>query len=122
MSKTKLVLGFAILVLAVSTVGQIGVAEWDNLELQDDFRDVSSMAGARIGVNAPQSDDDLRNAIVRKAYRRGIYLEPKQVTVRRTGTPEAPVVWIGADYEVRVTLPGYSFPLHFTPSSAKKGS
>ena len=41
--------------------GQIGVAEWTNLQLQDDLRDISSSLGPRIGLADPQSDEDLRN-------------------------------------------------------------
>jgi hypothetical protein len=120
MGKTKLVVGLAAVGLAIATGGQVGVAEWSNLQFQDDLRDVSSMAGTRMGVTAPLSDDELRNTVIKKAYQRGISLEPKQVTVVRSGPAEAPQIYLAADYEASVTLPWYSFPLHFTPSSTKR--
>jgi hypothetical protein len=40
--------------------------------------------------------------------------------VTRIGTPGAPAVYVGADYSVPVSLPGYSLVLHFTPSSGNK--
>ncbi len=120
MGKTKLVLGLAAVGLAIATGGQVVVAEWSNLQFQDDLQDVSSMAGTRMGVTAPLSDDDLRSTIIRKAYQRGISLEPKQVKVVRSGPAEAPNIYLAADYQVNVNLPWYFFPLHFTPSSTKK--
>jgi hypothetical protein len=57
--------------------------------------------------------------VIRKAKSHEIQLEPEQVTVQRTGTVTAPVIYLVADYKVRVTLLGCSFTLHFKPSSAK---
>jgi hypothetical protein len=37
--------------------------------------------------------------------------------VRRSGTLKDPVVYLAADYQTRVRVLGYSFTLHFTPSS-----
>ena len=47
-------------------------------------------------------------------------LAPEQITVQRIGTPGAPAVFVAADYSVPVSLPGYSFVLHFTPSSGNR--
>ena len=49
------------------------------------------------------------------------YAGPGSVTVQRIGTPGAPAVYVAADYSVPVSLPGYSFTLHFTPSSGNRG-
>jgi len=48
-------------------------------------------------------------------------LLPEQITVQRIGSPGAPAVYVAADYSVPVTLPGYSFSLHFNPSSGNRG-
>jgi hypothetical protein len=48
-------------------------------------------------------------------------LTPAQVTVQHIDTPGAPAVYVAADYSVPISLPGYSFTLHFTPSSGNKG-
>lgn len=121
MGKVKLILGFALMALAVMFVWQIAAAELANFELQDDLQDLAALTGARIGLAAPSTDDDLRGAVIRKAKAYEIELDPKQVMVQRTGTAEAPVLYLAADYEVSVNLPGYSFTLHFTPSGRKKG-
>ena len=48
-------------------------------------------------------------------------LSPEQITIQRIGTPGVLGVYVAADYSVPVTLPGYSFTLHFTPSSGNRG-
>ena len=120
MRKVKLILGVAVIAVALMAGGQIGLAEWTNLEFQDDLHDVSASLGQRIGMVAPQSDEEIRNLVIRKADRRGISLEPSQVTVQRSGSREAPVIYLAVEYDVPVNLPGYSFSLHFSPSSAPK--
>jgi hypothetical protein len=59
--------------------------------------------------------------VVKKAQEHQIALTPENVTVQRIGTPGALAVYVAADYTVPVTLPGYSFTMHFTPSSGNKG-
>ena len=63
---------------------------------------------------------DLIDAVMKKAQEHQITLAPEQVTVQRIGTPGAPAVYVAADYSVPVNLPGYSFTLHFTPSSGNR--
>jgi hypothetical protein len=73
------------------------------------------------GANPHTTDQDLVDAVVKKAREHDITLAPEQVTVQHIGTPGAPAVYVAAEYSVPVTLPGYSFTLHFTPSSGNKG-
>ena len=120
MGKPKIILGLAVLGLAVIAGWRITSCELANLELQSDLRDFAAQVGARIGLDAPRTDEDLRAAVIRKAKEYEIQLEPEQVTVQRTGTGNASVVYLAVDYKVRVNLFGYSFTLHFTPSSMKK--
>ena len=61
------------------------------------------------------------DAVMKKAQEHQITLAPEQVTVQRIGTPGAPAVYVAADYNVPVVLPGYSFSLHFNPSSGNRG-
>jgi len=74
---------------------------------------------ARIGLVDFNTDNDFRSAVIRKAEQYDIYLQPEQITVRRSGTLKEPIIYLAADYKARVRLPGYSFTLHFTPSSAQ---
>jgi hypothetical protein len=119
MGKVKLILGLAVLALAIIAGWQIASCELANLELHEDLHDLAAQAGVRIGLVSSSTDDELRDAVIRKAKSHEIQLEPEQVTVQRTGTVTAPVIYLVADYKVRVTLLGCSFTLHFNPSSAK---
>ena len=119
MPRIKVMAFVAAIALAVWVGGQIGYCEWANVQLQEDLHDIASQAGTRIGYLAPRSDDDFRDAVVRKAKEHDIHLEPSQVSVQRTETGTTSTVSLAADYRSPVKLPGFSFALHFTPSSAK---
>jgi hypothetical protein len=119
MGKVKFSLGLVVLALAIISGWQITSYGLANLELHEDLRDLAAQAGARIGLVSFSTDEELRDAVIRDAKRHEIQLEPGQVTVQRTGTAPAQIIYLAADYKVRVTLPGCSFILHFHPSSAK---
>jgi len=121
MGKVKTILGCALFALLASTGWQIGACELANYELQDELKDLASLNSARIGLAAPSSDDDLREAVIGKARAHDIALEPGQVNVERSGTAEASVVYLAVHYRARVVLPGYSFTLSFAPTSRSKG-
>ncbi len=119
MGKAKLIVGLAVLALAVVAGWGIASCELANFELHEDMRDLVAQIGGRIGLTPWSTDEDLRSAVIRKAKEHEIQLEPGQVTVQRTGSKEAPIIYLAADYKVRVKLLGFSFTFHFTPSSAK---
>jgi hypothetical protein len=119
MGKAKLILGVAVLALAIFSCWQIGACELANFELHDDLRDLAAQGGAQIGLAAPNSEDELRSAVKREAKRHGIHLEPQQVTVRLKGTAYAPIYYLAVDYEAPVMRPGYSLTFHFHPTSTK---
>jgi hypothetical protein len=73
------------------------------------------------GSNPHTTDQELIDSIIKKAADHQITLAPESVTVQRIGTPGSPAVYVAADYSVPVNLPGYSFTLHFNPSSGNKG-
>jgi len=119
MRNLKLVLGLAVLAFFGVAGWQIASCELANIQLRADMRDLAAQVGTRIGLTAQSTDEDFRRAVLGKAQEHEIQLEPEQVTVERTGTGEAPIIYLAADYKVRVKLPGFSFTFHFTPSSAK---
>ncbi len=119
MQRAKLIVGIAVLALAIIAGWPIASYELANMELHEDLRDLAAQTGAHIGLNSFNTDEDFRNAVIRAARRYEIQLEPEQVTVQRTGTTQAPFIYLAADYNVRVTLAGCSFTFHFHPSSAK---
>jgi hypothetical protein len=117
--KAKLLLGLVVLALAVAVGWQVAASEIANLELQTDMRDIAAQVAAHIGLEAPSSDEDLRNAVIHKAAEHDIQLGPEQVTVQHTGAGKAAIVILSVDYKATIKLPGYSFTLHFAPSTSK---
>ena len=120
MRKAKIILGLAVLGLALIAGWQIASCELANLEFQSDLRDIAAEIAARIGLSSPTTDEDLRNLVIHKAERYEIQLQPDQITVQHMGTGDQSTVYLVVDYKVRVNLPVYSLTLHFTPSSTKK--
>jgi hypothetical protein len=109
--------GFLVIVAVIYSGFQIVPPELINYSFQDDLRNIA-MVGAS---NPHQSDEDLRAQVMKKAQEHDLQLTPEQVTVQRINTPGVPSVYLAADYSVSVNLPGYSFNMHFTPSSGNKG-
>lgn len=88
-----------------------------NYSFQDDLKNIAMTGGA----NPRETDQQLQEQVIRKAADHDIVLTPEQVTIQRISTPGLLAVYVAADYSVPVNLPGYSFTLHFTPSSGNKG-
>ena len=112
----KTIVVTAALALALVVGWRVGSDEVANFELQGDLQDLASPNYIRYAP--PRSDDDLRAAVIHQAKELGIQLTPEQVTVqhRDSGTPP---LYLAVDYRVPVDLPGFSFSMHFTPSSTK---
>jgi len=117
MGSVKAIVGLLAIIGAVYCGFQIVPPEMTNYSFQDDLRSVAIIGGA----NPHQTDQDLMDAVMKRAREHDITLTPEQITVQRIGTPGAPAVFVSVDYSVPVSLPGYSFTLHFTPSSGNKG-
>ena len=115
-----------LMILAVlSFVGlggwKAGLWEFDNMQLQADMLDLASGVSSYSSYSLPRSDEDFRQAVIRKALEHDIQLQPAQVTVRRTTNGNNQIMFLAATYSEPVNLPYYSFELHFHPTSEKKG-
>jgi hypothetical protein len=117
MGTVKAIGGFLVIIACVYVGFQIVPPELTNYSFQDDLKNVAMMGGS----NAHTTDQELIDAVVKKAQEHQIALAPESVTVQRIGSPGALAVYLAADYSVPVSLPGYSFTLHFTPTSGNKG-
>lgn len=117
MGTLKAITGILAIVAAIYALFQVVPPELANYSFQDDLRQVAMMGGS----NPHTTDQELIDSVVKKAQDHQITLAPEAVTVQRIGTPGSPAVYVAADYSVPVSLPGYSFTLHFTPSSGNKG-
>jgi hypothetical protein len=117
MGTFKALVGFLVVVGAIYGGFQIIPPELSNYSFQDDLRNVALVGGA----NPRLTDQELVDSVLKKAREHEIALTPEHVTVQRIGTPGMNAVYLTADYSVPVSLPGYSFSLHFTPTSGNKG-
>lgn len=117
MGTLKAIVGFLAIIGLIYAGFQIIPPELSNYSFQDDLRNIALTAGA----NPHTTDQDLLDTVIKKAQEHQITLAPEEVTVQHIGTPGMVAVYVAADYKVPVSLPGYSFTLHFTPSSGNKG-
>ena len=117
MGTVKALLGFLGIIGLIYCGFQIIPPELTNYSFQDDLRNIAMVGRA----NPHETDQELVDSIMKKAQEHQITLAPEQITIQRIGTPGAPAVYVAADYNVPVSLPGYSFSLHFTPSSGNRG-
>ena len=113
----KYVFRIALVVAVIMAGWEILAPEVTNMIFQDELHDSAAQIGYRTGVAPLNSDEVIRNIVIRKAEKHDIELNPKQVTVQRTGMGESTTWYVAVDYTVKVDLLVYSFPLHFTPSS-----
>jgi len=117
MGTVKAIVGFLAIIAVIYAGFQIIPPELTNYSFTDDLRNIAMVGGS----NPHTTDQELVDAVIKKAQEHEISLTPERVTVTRIGTPGAPAVYVAVDYSVPVSLPGYSFVLHFTPSSGNKG-
>ena len=112
-------MGVAVAYLFLATCWQVGACEVGYLELREDMKDLASQFGGRIGFAPPSSDEDFRQQVIHHAEKDGIELAPEQVTVQRSGSGAYASIYLAADYTKTIHLPGFSFTLHFTPTSKR---
>lgn len=117
MGSLKAIIGIVVVAAVVYAAFQVIPPELSNYSFQDDLRNIALSASA----NPRTTDQALIDAVIRKAEEHQIPLSPEQVSVQHIGAVGMPAIYVAADYSVPVTLPGYSFKLHFTPSSGNKG-
>lgn len=117
MGTVKAIIGFLAIIGLVYAGFQVIPPEMTNYSFTDDLRNIAMVGGS----NPHETDQQLVEDVIKKAQEHDITLAPEHVTVQRIGTPGAPAVYVAVDYSVPVSLPGYSFTLHFTPTSGNKG-
>jgi hypothetical protein len=117
MGVIKLLTGFLAVAAVVICLFQVVPPIMANFGFQDDLRTIALIDGS----NLTKTDDDIRNDVMRKAKEHDLPLDPKQVTVQRINSPGLAAAYVTADYTVTLSLPGYSFDMHFTPNSGNKG-
>jgi hypothetical protein len=117
MGIVKALVGFLAITAVVVCLFQVVPPIMANYSFQDDLKTIVLMDGTSL----TKTDDDIRNDVLRKAREHELPIAEKQVTVQRINTPGIAAIYVATDYTVTVTLPGYSFDMHFTPNSGNKG-
>jgi hypothetical protein len=113
----KACLGFLAIAAVVVCLFQVAPPMLANYSFSDDLKTVAMMDSA----NLQKTDDEIRNDVIRKAKEHDLPIEAKQVTVQRINTPGLSAVYVAAEYTIPINLPGYSFDMHFEPTSGNKG-
>jgi hypothetical protein len=113
----KYIFGITIVVAAITAGGKMFEPQFTNVLFQDDLRDTAAQLGWRTGLSPPNSDEDLRNIVIRKAASHEIRLAPEPVLVRHSGTGERTTWYIAVDYTALVNLLVYSYTVHFNATS-----
>jgi hypothetical protein len=116
MGTLKALGGFLAIIFVVGACFEVAPPLMANYSFQDDLRNVALMDSG----NFQKTDDDIRNDVLRKAKDQNLPIDAKQITVQRISTPGMSAVYVAADYTVTVSLPGYSFDMHFNPTSGNK--
>ncbi len=113
----KACVGFLAIAAVVVGLFQVAPPILANYSFSDDLKTIALMDSA----STQKTDEDVRNDVLRKAKEHDLPIEPKQITVQRITSPGLSVVYVAADYSVTISLPGYSFDMHFNPTSGNKG-
>src|ERR1035437_4825190 len=112
----KACLGFLAIAAVFVGLFQVAPPMLANYSFTDDLRTVAMLDSS----NLQKTDEDVRADVLRKAKDHDLLIEPKPVTVQRINTPGLSAVYVAADYSVTISLPGYSFDMHFNPTSGNK--
>jgi hypothetical protein len=119
--KTLVRLLIAAAVLAtVAVVWQIASAHVAHNLLLSDLREATAQIGGRIGLDAPSTEDDFKNLVIKRATDHGIVLTPDQITVERIQSNDDST-WglkVSTTYDVAIGFFGITYPMHFTASAS----
>jgi hypothetical protein len=116
MGTIKALTGFLAILFVVVGCFEVAPPMMANYSFTDDLKNVSLMDSG----NLQKTDEDVRNDVMRKVKEQNLPIEPKQVTVQRINTPGMSALYVAADYSVTISLPFYSFEMHFNPNSGNK--
>jgi hypothetical protein len=110
----------AAIVAALAVVWQIAWANIAHNLLQSDLREATAQIGGRIGLDAPSTEDDFKNLVIKRAADHGIVLTPDQIIVERIQSNDDST-WglkVSTAYDVAIGFFGLTYPMHFTASAS----
>ncbi len=116
MATVKAIGGVLAILFVIYACFQIAPPMMANYSFQDDLRQVALMDSG----NFQKTEDDVRNDVLKRAKEHDLPIDARQIIVQRINTPGMSALYVAADYTVPISLPGYSFDMHFTPNSGTK--
>ena len=116
MGSLKLVTGIFVMVAAVYLIAVLAPPFFSNYQFEDAMR-----TEAQMDTYNTKTEDQIRDAIFRKAQDLDVPVSREQIKVQRSGVTGTGSISIEAPYIVHVSLPGYPMDLNFDPSSRNKG-
>ncbi len=117
MGTVKAIFGILVIVALIYVGIQVVPAYFENYEFQDFLQNE-----ALTSTYTTKTEDAIRDSVMKKAADLDIPLTKEGLKVTRVGSMGSGSVSITTNYTVRVSLPGYSFDLHFNPSSSNKST
>lgn len=116
MSSIKMMIGIFVIVAAVYLGVELVPPYFENYQFQDAVKNE-----ATLDSYTSKTENDIRNAVFRKAQELDIPIAEDQIHVQRQGTQGSAVIFISAPYVVHIDLPGYPMDLHFDASTTNHG-
>ena len=116
MATVKAIGGVLAILFVIYACFQIAPPMMANYSFQDDLRQVALMDSG----NFQKTEDDVRNEVLKRAKEHDLPIDARQIIVQRVNSPGMSALYVAADYTVPISLPGYSFDMHFTPNSGTK--
>jgi|SRR5450631_1066517 hypothetical protein len=116
MGSLKLVAGIFVMVASVYLIAVLAPPFFSNYQFEDAIR-----TEAQMDTYNTKTEDQIRDAIFRKAQDLDVPVSREQIKVQRSGVTGTGSISIEAPYIVHVSLPGYPMDLNFDPSSRNKG-
>jgi hypothetical protein len=116
MGSLKLVLGIFVMVASVYLIAVLAPPFFSNYQFEDSLR-----TEAQMDTYNTKTEDQIRDAIFKKAQELDVPVSREQIKVQRSGVTGSGSISIEAPYIVHINLPGYPLDLNFDPSSRNKG-
>jgi hypothetical protein len=116
MGSMKLVLGIFVMVASVYLIAVLAPPFFSNYQFEDSLR-----TEAQMDTYNTKTEDQIRDAIFKKAQELDVPVTREQIKVQRSGVTGSGSISIEAPYIVHINLPGYPLDLNFDPSSRNKG-
>src|SRR6478736_9527354 len=116
MGSLKLVFGIFVMVASVYLIAELAPPFFSNYQFEDAIR-----TEAQMDTYNTKTEDQIRDAIFKKAQDLDVPVTREQIKVQRSGVTGSGSISIEAPYTVHVNLPGYPLDLDFNPTTRNKG-